>query len=194
MWECLSFLLEKKCWKIFCIFHSVWERTNFIIRHEWLEKRLHGKAFEHTQAFLPTEYLICLRWEKFRTKRMVNSQNKCWLVLSTQDELILMKTKHPVHIIVFELIISGSDVIPQFTFSHGIRYNMETYKCLEKVVLGGCLKTLHLATGFCAMPTNRGTHNCRWENICDLITPNGWPPNSLDYNLIVYITFVLQLN
>ena len=67
---------------------------------------------------------------------MANSQNNHWLLLSTQDVRILMKSKHPVHIMVFGVVTGNSDIMPPFIFLHGLRLNMETYiKCLEEAVL-----------------------------------------------------------
>ena len=67
---------------------------------------------------------------------IVNSQNNHWLALSPQDVPIVMKSKHPVHIMVFGLVTSDGDIMPPFIFPHGLRFNTEAYiKCLEKVVL-----------------------------------------------------------
>ena len=47
---------------------------------------------------------------------------------------ILMKTKHSVHIMVFELFTSNGDVMPPFTIPHRTRFNVEAdIKCLEEV-------------------------------------------------------------
>ena len=47
-----------------------------------------------------------------------------------------MKTKHPVHFMVFGKVTGDSDVMPPFIFPHGLKLNMEAYtKCMEKVVL-----------------------------------------------------------
>ena len=67
---------------------------------------------------------------------MVNSQNNCWLALSPQDVLILMKTKYQVHIRAFGMVTSNGDLIPPFIFPYGIRLNKEAYiKCLEEIVM-----------------------------------------------------------
>ena len=51
---------------------------------------------------------------------------------------ILLKTKQPVHVIVFEVVTCNSDFIALFIFSLGIRLNMEVYiKCLADVDLTG---------------------------------------------------------
>ena len=95
-------------------------------------------------------------WDKknFRQYQVVNSQNSQWLSLFPQDVLILIKIKHPVHIMVFEVITSDGDFISPFIFSHGLTLNTEVYiKCLKEIVLSwiesSCWKTLH---GFCTMP------------------------------------------
>ena len=38
---------------------------------------------------------------------------------------ILMKTQHPVYIIVFGVVIGDGDAMPPSIFSHGIRLNLE---------------------------------------------------------------------
>ena len=40
----------------------------------------------------------------------MNSQNNHWLTLTRQDEPMLMKTNHPIHIMVFGVITSGANV------------------------------------------------------------------------------------
>ena len=63
---------------------------------------------------------------------MVNSQNNCWLALSSQDVPIVMKTKHLVHVMVFGVVTSNGDVLPPFISPHSLRLNI---KCLEEVEL-----------------------------------------------------------
>ena len=65
---------------------------------------------------------------------MVNSQNNYWLALSSQDILILMKIKLPVHIMVFGQVTSDGDPMPPPISPHGLRLNMES-KSLEEVML-----------------------------------------------------------
>ena len=76
-----------------------------------------------------------------------------------------MKTKHPVHIMVFSVVISSSDDMPQFIFSHGLRLNMEaSIKCLEDSTVldqeGDCWKTLNLPHA-----TQKGEPNIGCEKI-----------------------------
>ena len=67
---------------------------------------------------------------------MVNSQNNNWLALSPKDELIVMKIKYPVHIMMFGMVSSNSDIINLLMYLHGLRLNTEAnIKCLEEVVL-----------------------------------------------------------
>ena len=61
--------------------------------------------------------------KNFYQDQMVNSQNNHWLALSPQDVLVLMETKHPVHIMVFRVVTIG-DVMPPFIFPHDLRLNM----------------------------------------------------------------------
>ena len=63
-------------------------------------------------------------------------QNNRWFVLSRLDAAILMKSKHPIHIVMFVVISYDGDVIPLFVLSHGPRLNTAAYtKCLKEVVL-----------------------------------------------------------
>ena len=60
---------------------------------------------------------------------------------------ILMKTKHPVHIMVFEMVSGDSDVMLPFIFQNCLRLNTGQHKVPEggNVALyqeGGCWKTL----------------------------------------------------
>ena len=74
--------------------------------------------------------------KNFCQDQMLNLQNNHQFALSLQDVLIVMKTNHLVHIMVFEVVISISDIIPPFTFPHRLRLHMEAYfKCLEEVEL-----------------------------------------------------------
>ena len=68
--------------------------------------------------------------------QVLNTQNNCWLALSPHGVLTVMKTKHPIHIMMFGMVTSDSDVMPPFIFPHHFRLNAEAYvKCLEKVIL-----------------------------------------------------------
>ena len=49
--------------------------------------------------------------------------------------IMLIKTKNPVHIMVFRMVASDGDVMSPFIFPHSLRLNTEAYiKCLEYVV------------------------------------------------------------
>ena len=52
--------------------------------------------------------------KNFNQDQMVNSQNNCWLALYLQDILMVMKTKHLVHIMMFGVVTSDGDVMPLF--------------------------------------------------------------------------------
>ena len=99
------------------------------------------RTFEETQASSQIEHALVFSDEKnFYSDQMINSQNNRWLYLTPQDLLILMKTKHWVHIIVFGVITSDNDVIPPFIFPNGLRLNIKAYiKCLEEVMVS-CIK------------------------------------------------------
>ncbi len=67
---------------------------------------------------------------------MVNSQNNYWLVLCPQGVSTVKKTKHPVHIMVFEAVTSEDDNTLPYIQPHGLRLNTEAYiKCLDKILL-----------------------------------------------------------
>ena len=67
---------------------------------------------------------------------MVNSHSNRWLALSSQNVSVMMKTKHPVHIMMFEMVISNVNIMPPFIYPHGAWLNTETYiKYLEEVML-----------------------------------------------------------
>ena len=56
-------------------------------------------------------------WQAMKNKRKDPAAkffNNSWFVLSLQDLLILMKSKHPVHIMVFGVVTSDSNVISPF--------------------------------------------------------------------------------
>ena len=64
----------------------------------------------------------------------MNSQINHWLALSPQDVPIVMKTKHPVHVIELGVVTSDGHIMPPFIFLYGLRFNMEAYiMCLEDV-------------------------------------------------------------
>ena len=85
-----------------------------------------------------------------------------------------MKTKHPIHIMVFEVVTSDGDIMPPFIFPHGLhQVPGESSAALDQE--GGCWKTLHLAKELCHA-TQRKTQYWLSENFC-YITPN----NPLDY-------------
>ena len=73
--------------------------------------------------------------KNFCQDQIVNLKINCWLSLSPQDVLILMKTKRPVYIMVLGMVTSDSDIMPPFIFLHSLRLNTEDYiKCLEEVL------------------------------------------------------------
>ena len=50
----------------------------------------------------------------------MNSQNNHWLVLSLEDESILMKTKYPVHIILCGKVTFNCYIVPPFVFPRAV--------------------------------------------------------------------------
>ena len=66
-------------------------------------------------------------WANTKDFRMFGCQS--------ENKFILIKTKHPIDMIMFGVVTSDGDVMPSFIFPHGLT---ETYiKCLEEVILTG---------------------------------------------------------
>ena len=120
------------------IWYSLYNKEPIFIKdHEKQEKR---KLWNKLKHVLQVNILWFFSDEKnFCQDQIMNSQNSCWLSLFSQDVPILMKSKHPVHIMVFGVV----------------RLNMKaSIKCLEEVVLDqedGCWKILYLTTGCCVI-------------------------------------------
>ena len=51
----------------------------------------------------------------------------------------------------------------------------------------GCWKILHFLIGFCIMRHKQENPVLAKRNFCDYITPNIWPPNSTDCNVLYYV-------
>ena len=47
---------------------------------------------------------------------------------------VVMKSKHPVHIMGFIVVTNDGDIMPPFFFLHGLTFNMVCMKCLEEVM------------------------------------------------------------
>ena len=68
----------------------------------------------------------------------MNSPDERWFALSPQDVSILIKAKHPFHIIEFVLIPSDDEFMPLTLFPRILRLNIVAYiKWLEDVVQPG---------------------------------------------------------
>ena len=81
-------------------------------------------------------------WETARTSTLHSQRKSNTKISKCQSKLwfkfILMKTKHPVHIMVFGLVNGDGDDMPPFIFSQGLKLDKETYiRCLEAFVLPG---------------------------------------------------------
>ena len=71
----------------------------------------------------------------FSQDQTMNLQNS-WLGLTSQNVLIEMKAKHPVHIVVFGMVPRNGDFMILLIFSLSLRLNTDAYiKCLMEVVL-----------------------------------------------------------
>ena len=113
--------------------HTISFQTFFI----WAFKIIveHAVKLLNTLKHSLQQNMLCFFSDEKRFQIM-NSPNNHWLAVSPQDVLIAMKTTYPVHIMVFGVIASDSDIMPPFIFLYGLRLNWETYiKCLEEVVL-----------------------------------------------------------
>ena len=152
-----EFLIRQVLHKNIWYFSSKMRKGKFL-SHSMKDKRKDciAKLLNKLKHPLQLNMLWFFSDEKnFLQDQMVNSQNS-WLTLSSQDVLILMKDKQPVHIIVFGVVTSNDDN-PPFTLPHGFRLNKEAYiKCLKVVVLSWIERTfaqrLCLTTSLCTMP------------------------------------------
>ena len=101
------------------------------------KKECTEKLFNKLKHSLQQNMLWFFANEKnFYLHQIMNSQNNCWLALPPQSVLIVMKTKHPFHSMVFGAITSGDDIMPPFIFPHNHGLNIEdNIKCLEEVEL-----------------------------------------------------------
>ena len=90
-----------------------------------------------------------------------------WCQSVERFKFILMKTKHPVHIIVFGVVTSDDDVMPTFILPHGFTINTEAYikwlKCLCWPRSSGCLLE--------DLTLRQATQAKEPRNFCDHITP-----------------------
>ena len=139
-------------------------------------------------------FVFFLKLEKnFCQHQMVNSQNNHWLVLSTQNVVIVIKTKQQVHIIEFGVITNNANVIPPFSYPHGLRLNMEAYiNCFKQVVLPWIERVAASRPYIWKQDSalyyiSRRTQCLLIKNLCDHITINICPFNSPDCNPFDYV-------
>ena len=135
---------------------------------------------------------ISSKQKYFCQHQMVRSKNNCWLALFPKDVAKIMKTKLPVHIMVFRVITSDCDVMLSFFFPHGLRLNIEAYiKCLGVVLLIWIKK---MAAGrsnvwqqdSAPYHTSRRSQSWLSEIFCNPITPNICLTCSADCNPLEY--------
>ena len=86
------------------------------------QKRKDHKPFEQTQA----SPALNMFWFFSDRKNLSGSDERLTeellaCLVPTQDIPIMMKPKHPVHIMVFGVVTSNADVMPPFIISHGFR-------------------------------------------------------------------------
>ena len=96
--------------------HTRWERDKFYHR-QW---KTRGK--DALRSFSTNSNIPCnLTWFAFSQMSKVSVSSEWWnhknnhlFALPSHDRQIVMKTKYPVHVMVFSLVTSNSDVIPPF--------------------------------------------------------------------------------
>ena len=105
-------------------------------RNDKIEKP-HRKAFQQSQASPPSEQTLCFfSREKYLTGPNRERRKSHWLALSPQNVPIVIRIKHPVHIMVFGVVTGDGDVILLFILPHGPTRKIEVYiKCLELILL-----------------------------------------------------------
>ena len=97
------------------------------------------------------------------------------------------------------LIYYSGGVITTFIFPYGLRVNREAYiKCLEEVVLPwfervATRRPYVWQQESVPRHTSRWIHSQQWDNFCHHITPNIWPPCSLDHNPLYYVWGTVEL-
>ena len=69
-------------------------------------------------------FYLTVRWD-------FKSQYEVFIVLVSQYEdrfiFVLMKTKHPAHLMMFRVVTSDENVIPSLFSSHSLKFNTESY-------------------------------------------------------------------
>ena len=91
-----------------------------------------------------------------------------------------MKTKHPVYIMVFEVLTRDGDIMPPFIFPYGFRLNRESYiKYLEEVGLVMIERVAaerpHIWQKDCAMPHKQKNPilACQKNSVTKLLLTSG---------------------
>ena len=168
-------------WRHLIFFIQDKEGIIFITGREGQAERPWCKAFEEIQASTLTLVLHM---------RKISSWFKWWTHKTTVGLFFphKIKTKHPVHIMVFGVVTKDGDVMHPLIFPQGLKLNTEAYiKCLEEVVL---LWIERVTAGEPYMwqwdsepcDKSRRTQCWLWENFCYHIPLNIWPPNFPDWN------------
>ena len=142
--------------------HSVFLTQNekgpiLITGYNGQEERLRWKAFQQAQKFPPTGHTLAFfRWKNFliQSDSEVTEQNlACYVSKNTP---IMMKNKHPIHIIVIRVVNSDGYVMLSFMFPYGL----SSHGCLCIMVREGSSDLdwegarwnhLRLARDYCAV-------------------------------------------
>ena len=138
--------------------------------------------------------------EAFKQTQTSSSNEHTLLAYSVPTNvLIVMKNKHPAHILVFGVVTSDDDLMLPFNFSHGLTINTEAYiKFLEEVVLAWiervAARRLYIWQQDSASCHTSRTQSWLWEKFCNLITSNTWLPNSPNCNYSVWVSYEREIN
>ena len=163
------------------------KRPSLIINQKDKRKEHTAKIFNKFKHLLQLN-IPCFFWDKktFHQDQMVNSQNNYWFALSPQNVPIVMKIKHPVHIMVLGVVTSNSNIMSPLIVPHGLRLNMDAHiNCLEEVVLPW-IKRVTAGKKSLAMTLEPENKVFTIRKFLHSHHPNIWLPNSSDSNPFDY--------
>ena len=103
-----------------------------------------------------------------------------------------MKTKIPVHIMVFGVVSSDGHVMSPHIFEEGLRVNQNVYQDVLATVVKPWIEEVAAGRPYVFQQDSAPAHTARktqkWleDNFFDHGTPDMWPPNSPDCNPLDY--------